>query len=153
MPAVPFHLHPMRHEIVANGPETVAALLQRSARDGKRWAELLDPEAAVGLFAWLAESEELNGLRAVIVNDSHLFAYSVGPLWFARGTWLIEQFFMRVGRGSTAGALHAIEEFGRAQGCQHVLMATVLAADDAALGRLLHRHGYAQQSSQHYKDL
>ena len=155
MPAIPFHQHPMRHELMARAPELAAGVMQRSGRDGKRWGEILDVDAALAVFQHLSEHESLGGeLCAVIVNDSHFFAYSVSPLWFVPGAkFLLEQFWMRVGRGSGTAALDQVEDLGRSLGCRYVLMATSLAANDEALARLLRRRGYFPHSSQHLKEL
>ena len=154
MAPIPFHLHPQRAELLARGPEMAREVLARAGRDGKPSGCLVDVDAALRVFSLLAEHEDVGGIRAAIVNDSHFFAYSVGPMWFnPLEPWLLEQFFMRVGRGSTSQALADIEQMGRDLGCKGVLMATSLAANDEALGRLLARFGYAPQSSQHYKDL
>lgn len=155
MAAVPFHLHPMRHALMAQAPELAAAVMRRSEREGKQWGGIMDVDAALSVFRHLSEHEDLAGeLRAVVLNDSHFFAYSVGPLWFVPGaTFLVEQFFMRVGRGQTTAALTDVEDLGRSLGCRFVLMATSLAANDEALGRLLRSHGYRPHSSQHLKEL
>ena len=154
MPAVAFHQHPARHDLIARADELCAAVFERSARDGKAWATFLDQNACVGVFEFLAENEELGGLRCVIVNDSHLLAYCVAPMWFApERPLLIEQFFMRVGRGSADEAMAEIKAMAREQGCHGVLMATMLAPDDDALGRLYERHGGRKHSSQYLMEL
>lgn len=154
MPAVPFHQHPMRGELIARAPELAASVFARSARDGKVWADFLDTDACIGVFSWLAEQEDLHGLRCVIVNDSHLLAYCVAPMWFAPDRpLLVEQFFMRVGRGSADQAMEDIKQLARDNGCHGVLMATMLAPDDAALGRLYERHGGTQHSSQYFMEI
>lgn len=154
MPAVPFHQHPMRDELIARAPELAQAVLARSGREGKRWAEFLDVDACVGVFDWLAQHEDLQGLRAAIVGESHFFAYCVAPMWFApTRPLLVEQFFMRVARGSCDAAMEDIKQLGRDCGCWGVLMATMLAPDDAALGRLYERHGGTQHSSQYLMEI
>jgi hypothetical protein len=151
---VPLHLHPMRDELLARAPELAKAVLERSARDGKVWDLVLDVEACVAVFRTLAEQEDVGGLRCAIVNDSHLFAYSVTAFWFMPSVpVLAEQFLLRVGRGSSDAAMDAIEMLGREAGCKFSLMATSLAANDEALGRLYARRGYSPQSSQHLKAL
>lgn len=130
------------------------AVLERSARDGKVWAEFLDKDACLHIWQHLAEHEDMGGLRCVIVNDSHLFAFCVSPMWFApTKPLLIEQFFMRVGRGSSDVAIDDIKALGTSLGCKAVLMATMLAPDDEALGRLYERHGGTKHSSQYLMEL
>jgi hypothetical protein len=154
MAAVPFHLHPMRHELLARAPELAAAVLERSAPGGKVWGQLLDVDACLSVFQLLAEQEDAGGLRCVIANDSHLFAYCMTQFWFMpRVPVLAEQFLLRVGRGPSSTALDEIEDLGRQVGCKFILMATSLAASDEALGRLFRRRGYSPQSSQHLKEL
>lgn len=152
MPAVPFHLHPRRAELLQQAPQMAAAVLARAAAGGKGWDKLLDLDACMTVFHVLGEQEACGDIRAAIVGDSHFLAYSVGALWFMPKTpLLLEQFFMRVGRGSHEVAMDEIEEFSKSLGAKGVLMATSLAASDAALGRLLARRGYSPESSQHLK--
>jgi hypothetical protein len=129
-------------------------VFKRSERDGKTWAQFLDRDACVSVFQWLAEHEELAGLRCAIVNDSHLFAYCVAPMWFAPDKpLLVEQFFMRVARGSADDAMQDIKQLARDNGCAAVLMATMLAPDDEALGRLYVKHGGSLHSSQYLLEI
>lgn len=154
MPAVPLHLHPLREKILADGQAMGAALLARSQRDGKHSGGLLDMESAVRVVQHLCEHDSIGEMRAVIAGDSHLFLYFVGPLWFnPHRQIMIEQFFMRVDRGPHSAALQDIEDLAREVGAQGVLMATMLAPDDEALGRLFARSGYQQQSTQHFKEI
>jgi hypothetical protein len=154
MAAIPFHQHPARHELIARASELCAAVFERSARDGKAWATFLDPDACIGVFEFLAEHEDLGGLRCAIVNDSHLIAYCIAPMWFApTKPLLVEHFFMRVGRGSSDEAMEQIKQLGRDSGCAAVLMATMLAPDDEALGRLYQRAGGVKHSSQYLMEL
>jgi hypothetical protein len=151
---VPFHLHPMRHDLLARGPELAAAAFDRSARDGKTWNQMLSVDACVQVFRALAEVEDVGGLRCVIANDSHLFAYCITEFWFMPGAKVLaEQFMLRVARGPSTVALDQIEAMGKDAGCRYVLMATTLAASDQALGRLFARRGYSLQSSQHLKEI
>lgn len=154
MAAIPLHLHPMRGELVARADELCAAVLARSARDGKTWAQFLDANACCAVFEHLAANEELAGLRCAIVNDSHLIAYCVAPMWFAPAKpLLVEQFFMRVGHGSSDEAMRQIKQLARDSGCMAVLMATMLAPNDEALGRLYQKHGGVQHSTQYLMEL
>jgi hypothetical protein len=152
--AVPLHLHPLRREIAARGQELCDGVFTRSMRDGKVWAQFLDREACVLAFQWLAEHEDLQGLRAVVLNDSHLLAYCVAPMWFAPDKpLLVEQFFMRMARGSGDAAMDDIKQLARDAGCHAVLMATMLAPDDDALGRLYERHGATRHSAQYLMEI
>lgn len=135
-------------------PEIAAVVMQRSGRDGKDWAARLETDSALAIFQRLADGEDIPGLQAVILNDSHLLVYSLGhPWWTKDKAWLIEQFFIRIGRGPAAGAFHDLDELAKSLGATTVVMATSLAANDQALGRLYARHGYTPQSSQHIKEL
>lgn len=153
MPAVPFHQHPLRHDLLQRSPELAAAVIARAAAGGKGWDKLLDLDACFTVFHVLGEQEACGDLRAAIVGDSsHFIAYSVGSLWFMPKTpLLLEQFFIRVGRGLSEQAVGDIEALAQSIGCKGVLMATSLAPSDAALGRLYARHGYSQESTQHLK--
>lgn len=128
--------------------------MERAGRDGKAFGGLLDMDVAVGVVSLLAEREDVDGLRAVIANDSHLLVFIVAPVWFnPLSRLLVEQFFMRVSRGPHTAALADIEQLARDEGASGVLMATMLAADDEALGRLFARRGYRKQSTQHFLEL
>lgn len=152
MAAVPFHLHPRRAELLQSAPTLAAAVLARAAKGGKGWDKLLDLDNCLTVFHMLGEQETCGDLRAAIVNDSHFLCYSVGSLWFMPKTpLLLEQFFMRVGRGSHDTAMDDIEALAQSIGCKGIVMATSLAASDEALGRLLARRGYSPESSQHLK--
>jgi hypothetical protein len=135
-------------------PELAASVMQRSERDGKDWDNRLDIEPALDTFQALADGKEIPGLQAVVLNDSHLLVYGIGhPWWTNHKKWLIEQFFIRIGRGSADAAFHDLDEFAKSLGCSSIVMATSLAASDEALGRLYAKHGYSPQSSQHIKEL
>jgi hypothetical protein len=150
--ATPFHQHPLRHELLARAPQLAAIVLERASAGGKGWDKVLDLDACLTVFHILGEQESCGDLRAVIVNDSHFLAYSVGVLWFMPKTpLLLEQFLMRVDRGSSDQAMDDIEALAASIGCKGVLMATSLAPSDAALGRLYARRGYSQESTQHLK--
>lgn len=153
MAAVPFHAYPHKVALLQRAPELAAAVLQRSARDGKQWDQRLDMGAALAVFEQLAEAD-MPGLRAAVLNCSHLLVYSLGGFWFDPSKlWVIEQFFIRIGRGPAILAMNDIDTLARDAGAKGVIMATSLAANDAALGRLYARHGYSPQSSQHFKEL
>lgn len=152
MPAVPFHLHPRRAELLQAAPQLAATVLARAAKGGKRWEELLDLDGTLAIFGMLGEGKTCGDLRACIVGESHFLCYSIGALWFAPSApMLLEQFFVRIGRGSNDTAMDEIEALAQSHGCRGVVMATSLAANDEALGRLYARRGYTGQSSQHLK--
>lgn len=153
MAAVPFHLYPHKDALMQRAPEIAASVMQRSERDGKDWDNRLESEAALAIFQRLADGEDIPGLQAVILNDSHLLVYSLGhPWWCKDKAWMIEQFFIRIDRGPASGAFHDLDELAKSLGCTTVVMATSLAANDQALGRLYAKHGYRPQSSQHFKE-
>lgn len=150
----PAHEHPLAGYLLANSRQLYWTMLGRSERDGKSFADLIDHNAALSTVESLLRGEPSEGVQAVILNDSHLLVYSVGAPWFAgQDVWLIEQFYMRVGRGSSDAALDAVDELGRSLGCSTVVFGTSLAPSDKALGRLLERRGYLPQSSQLIKEL
>lgn len=154
MAAIPLHLHPQRDAYLARLEDTAPEVLERSRRDGKVWASVIDVDVALSVFRWLGDHEDLGGeLRAVICNDSHLLVYAVGPIWFTKpGTkWLIEQYFARVGHGPFSAAMADIEQLARGYDAAGVLMATMLAPNDEALSRMYAQHGYPQQCAQHLK--
>lgn len=154
MAAVPLHQHPLRHELLARADELCAGVFARSERDGKVWAQFIDADAAIAVFEHLTEHEDMGGLRCAIVGNSHLLAYCVAPMWFApTKPLLVEQFFMRVARGSSDAAMEEIKQLARDNDCAAVLMATMLAPDDDALGRLYERHGGSKHSTQYLMEI
>lgn len=135
-------------------PEIMASVMQRASGKGKTWENRTDIEAAIAVAQALADGQDIPGLQATVLNNSHLLVYSVGSPWYASSSkWLIEQFFIRIGRGTVGCALNDLDELARQLGATTVVMATSLAANDAALGRLYAQHGYSSQSSQHFKEL
>jgi len=128
-------------------------MIARSAESGKTWASRLDPDKALARFAMLLDGEDVPGVRAVVLNDSHIFLYTVASPWWGGDNWLAELFYIRVARGSTPLAMEAIELLARDSFCSSIVFATSLAARDASLGRLLHQYGYKQESTQHIKDV
>ncbi|MES1979735.1 MAG: hypothetical protein V4451_16975 [Pseudomonadota bacterium] len=154
MAAVPFHEYPHRGELMKRAPEIMDAVLRRSAGKGKDWEGRMDTEAAIEIAQALADGQDIPGLQATVLNNSHLVIYSLGSPWYAcTKVWFIEQFFIRIGRGPVACALHDLEDLARALGASTIVMATSLAANDSALGRLYAQHGYSGQSTQHFKEL
>jgi hypothetical protein len=151
MAVVPLHQHPNARAIVQGIRDNAPRLIKRAERGGKRWSRFIDADYICNVFDFLCENENVGGeLRAVVVNDSHFLAYSLGPMWFAPGhTWLIEQYFQRIGQGDTPAALTAIGEHAREQGACGVLIATMMAPDDDALGRIYTSAGYSRQCSQY----
>lgn len=143
--------HPKRLEWLAAAPEILARVLIRSQ---KEWARTVDTAAAVRQVAGLVREAEHNGLSAVVLNNSHLLIYQLGGPWYAPYEKLIiEQFFVRLDKGPTSEALAAIDLLAKDLGATGVVMATSLAANDKALGRLLGRFGYSPMSSQHYRGI
>lgn len=150
----PAHEHPLAGYLLENIERLCQEAVHRSRRDGKSFADLIDHEKALATVLGLLRGEQLSGIDAAVLNDSHLLVYSVGAPWFSgEAVWLIEQFYIRVGPGSSTAALAAVDELGRSLGCSAVVFGTSLAASDKALGRLLVRQGYLPQSSQLIKEL
>ncbi len=154
MAAVPLHQHPRRHDIVDAMRQRAPAIMARSSRSGKTWAAIVDVDAALEIFEWLCENESYAELlRAVIVGESHFLAYAVSPMWFAPGRpWLVEQFFLRVAPGDHLLAMADIDQLAQSVGARGTVMATMLAPDDEALGRLFEQDGYRKQCSQYLKE-
>jgi len=135
-------------------PEIMASVMQRASGKGKNWDSRTDIEAAIAIAQALADGQDIPGLQAAVLNNSHLLIYNIGSPWFSSSkVWLIEQFFIRIGRGPVACAMRDLDDLARAQGATTVVMATSLAANDTALGRLYAQHGYGAQSTQHIKEL
>ena len=154
MAAVPFHEYPHRGELMKRAPEIMDAVMRRSAGKGKDWGGRIDVEGAIAVAQALANGQEIAGLEAYVLNNSHLLIFSMGAPWYAfREVWLIEQFFIRIGRGPLDAALHDLDILARDRSAKRIVMATSLAADDSALGRLYGRNGYRPDSTQHIKDL
>lgn len=149
MTYTPLCEHPKRNEWLAAAPEVLARVLLRS---NKEWARAVDTGASVKTLADLIRECEHAGLSAAVLNDSHLLIYTVASPWYAPNEKLIvEQFFVRMDRGQTDEALAALDLLAKDLGATGAVMATSLAANDAALGRLLTRYGYSAMSSQHFK--
>jgi len=146
---IPFHEHPLRDEWLANSEKLIEQIVRKS---GKTWTENgFSKEAALTVWNQLAQGEEPYGLHAAVLNDSHILVFTFGTPWYAKGKWIIEQFFLRIGKGSSKDAFDAIDLLAAKLGASGVTMATSLASDDSALGRLLASHGYSPMSSQHFK--
>lgn len=154
MAAVPFHEYPQREALMQRAPEIMAAVLRRSGGRGKHWDDRVEVDGAICVAQALADGTEIPGLQASVLSNSHLLIYSLGSPWFSNSqVWLIEQFFIRIGKGSVGAAFRDLEDLARASGARRIVMATSLAANDAALGRLYAQNGYSPESSQHIKDL
>lgn len=141
-----------REHLLLGLPELAEKFLSRAERKGKNWKNLVDPHAIYYHMeqALTGNSQDLT----VVVNDAgtHLLMYSLGSIWWGKGTMLIEQFYCRFRSGPAGDVLGEIEALGRDIGCSAVVFATSL-ANDKALGRLLARQGYTQESTQHIKEL
>lgn len=145
----PLHAWQGLSNFLANSEATLDAIIKRSQKD---WARALDRPAALAVMHKLAQDNGPYGLQATVLNDSHLLVWTFGGPWYApTEKWITEQFFLRLGRGSTDAAFDAIDLLKERTGASGVIMATSLAKNDEALGRLLARHGYMPMSSQHFK--
>lgn len=149
------HYHPMAGTLIANAETIYREVVDRSKRYGKHFHKMVDEPSAVYVIKELLRgSPSSAGLNAVVLNDSHLLVYAQGPLWFTGGSsWLLEQFYVRIGKGCARSALASIDELASDLGCTGIVMATSLAAKDSALGRLFESSGYSHQSSQFLKVL
>jgi hypothetical protein len=122
---------------------------------GKDWAGKVDPARAIAALRQLAEEPaEDAALFAVVLNDTHLLVFTLAAPWYANAgdRWLVEQFFIRIAPGDAAGAYEAIDLVAEDFQASHIIMATAFAKDDAALGKVYERYGYAQQSAQFVKE-
>lgn len=142
--------HPLGQWVADNVYALADKFVARADRGDKTWTHLIDRDAVA-----LAIRDAVAGhgpLKAIIVEDTHLFVYTVASPWWDSRPWMMEQFYCRLrpGRGDP---LAAVEELARDLGCAVVGFATSFAPRDAALGRLLARSGYIPQSSQHMKEL
>jgi hypothetical protein len=152
--AVPFHQYPHRAELMERAPQIMDGVMRRSGGRGKHWDDRIEVDGAICVAQALADGVEIPGLQASVLSNSHLLIYTLGSPWFnSSKVWLIEQFFIRIDRGPVGFAFRDLEDLARAQGASRIVMATSLAANDAALGRLYAQNGYSPESSQHIKDL
>lgn len=146
---VPFHQWDGKQSLLQNADSVLSAVIKKA---DKEWAIQLSRESALATLQKLATEEKPFGLEATVLNDSHLLIWSFSAPWYAGDQrWITEQFFLRVGKGSTADAFTAIDLLAEKIGATGVVMATSLAHNDAALGRLLGAQGYSPMSSQHFK--
>jgi len=149
--------HPLAEVLWAQRDRLFDQLIERSSRDGKTWGTRTDKEAAWGkllpLFFQPATTLQQGQLAGWVLNDSHLVFCSLGSPWWTEDVWFIEQFFLRVGKGSNTAAMLALDILALDLGATTIVFGTSLAANDAALGRLLGRAGYTPQSQQYIKEL
>lgn len=136
-------------DLLSNSEATLAAVIKRAEKD---WSKKLTQKEALDTLQMLATDRGPYGLQATVLNDSHLLIWSFDAPWYAaKERWIIEQFFVRIGRGPSDKAFAAIDLLSDKLSATGVLMATSLAADDSALGRLYQKHGYAPMSQQYLK--
>lgn len=136
-------------DLISSADTVLAAIVKRAE---KEWARKLSKDDALSTLYLLAKDTGPYGLQATVLNDSHLLVWTFAGPWYAMSEkWITEQFFVRIGKGSTADALAAIDLLAEKIGATGTVMATSLAANDAALGRLYGQHGYSPMSSQHFK--
>lgn len=138
-----------RTTLLWEAPEHIERLVKRSKPE---WFQAIDIDHVIATLKDLAAGNNPGGLQAVILNGSHLLVFSIGGPWFGKDTWLIEQFFMRVGKGDEADAYAALELLAEDAGASHIIMATALARNDEALGKVYQRYGYTKQSTQYVKE-
>lgn len=148
---------PLKIYLADNADDLMAVALERTAKGkGRLWQDEIDLDFVIGQFYMLLMDgrSELPGLRAAVLNKSHLLMYTVQTSWLnPKKRWLTEQFFLRIGKGSSDDAFAALETLAADQGATTIIMATALAPRDAALGSLYQRHGYSLQSSQWIKQV
>jgi len=145
-----FHEYSERYPLLRQALQLKEYIFEKG---GKQWASVLDVESALELLEELAETPVVAGVRAAILNGTHLFVYSVASPWYARNKVILaEQFFLRIAPGDSKGAYEAIEALASDFEATHIVMATALAKDDARLGMLYEAQGYTQQSTQYVKE-
>ena len=146
---VPFHEWHGKEALLKNIDSILDAVIRKAE---KEWAVTLTREVAIATLEKMGREEKPFGLYASVLNDSHLLIWSFAAPWYAGDQrWITEQFFLRIGKGATKDAFTAIDLLARNIGATGVVMATSLARNDAALGRLLAGQGYQPMSSQHFK--
>ena len=139
-----------RYTLLWKAPDEMKRVFAKSKPE---WEKSIDFDGALRTIQRIADGRPVQGVDAVILNDSHLFVYSVlSPWWQPGERWLTEQFFVRIGRGFTSCAFHAIDLLAEDYRASKIVMATGLAKSDEALGKLYRRFGYSQQSTQHVKE-
>lgn len=145
----PFHEWDGKDALLANAGKVLEAII---ARAKKEWSRKLSKDDALEVLTKLAEGTNPYGLHATVLNDSHLLVWQFGGMWYApQERWIVEQFYVRIGKGSSDDALVAIDALARNIAATGTIMATALAHNDEALGRLLAKSGYQPMSSQHIK--
>lgn len=150
----PLHEHEAAKAILTKDMRTIYdRVLSTSGRDGKGWDNRINPDDALEIIVALMFNDGPPGLEAVVLNDSHLLLFNVGSPWWSKTPWLIEQFYLRLARGSAPAALAAIDTLAKDRACTSVVFGTSMAANDFALARLLGRAGYSPQSQQLIKEL
>lgn len=145
----PLHDWDGKDALLASADTVLEAIIKRAE---KEWTRKLSREDALGVIKQLAKDNGPYGLQATVLNDSHLLVWTFAGPWYAMSEkWITEHFFVRIGKGSTKLALDAIDLLASKIGATATVMATSLAANDAALGRLYGQSGYSPMSSQHIK--
>lgn len=145
-----FDEYPERDTLIRNAQ----TLFKRALRHQKKqWGDIVDFDQAMSVIKYIADHGQFAGIRAVVLNGTHLLFYSVGNLWFIKTPVLVEQFFIRIAPGPEAGAYAELDELARELGLSHIIMATAFAGSDEALGSVYERHGYTKQSSQYIKEV
>lgn len=147
--------HPHKDKILELAPRIVGRFASRLTSRGKgdEWLDRLDYEAVMDSYHDMAYLPASPGLDTVILAGTHLLTFSIGAPWFNPGKrWLTEQFFTRIGTGPAASAYEALDDLARDLRVDATVMATSLAPNDEALGKLYEEQGYRLQSSQYIKD-
>lgn len=143
---------PLVADWLAGGEGRFNAILRRADSRGKTWGKRMaysDVLAALQLIC--ADAHPV--IKAVILDNTHIFIYGVGPVWWdSKTNWLLEQFFARIAPGDS-DPMRAIDELAAHLGCKYIAFGTSLASQDAALGRYLEAAGYSQQSAHYVKEI
>jgi hypothetical protein len=142
--------HPLFRQIYDSAAELFDRAVARSTRDGKTWHLRLNKEEAVAQARKVLDGSAI-GVYAFILCDTHLLFVSVGRMWWETQPWLIEQWYLRIAPGRS-DPLAAVDMLATDLGCSAVAFGTSLAANDAALGRMLTSKGYRLESTQYIKD-
>lgn len=146
----PFHEWDGKDVLLQNAGTVLEAVIQRA---DKEWSRKITQEDALAVLQQLSTGSIVNNqLHATVLNDSHLLVWQFGGLWYApHEKWIIEQFYVRIGKGSHRDALLAVDALARNIGATGTIMGTALAKNDDALGRLLSQSGYSPMSQQYFK--
>lgn len=107
-----------------------------------------DAEAVSRMLAFMIDSPS----AVVIRHDNGAIGGVMAPIYFAPGTWMIEESFWWADRDGMS-LLSALEDRGRDLGASVVMMCSLDNEHSAAIGRVLSRKGYVPVERRYVKEL